>query len=241
MTDALLKRVQPGAAKNAFTEIRTFLRWCVKRRYIEHSPIEGMDSPARLISRERVLSDDELRLVWQAAGNSAFGSIVKLLILTGQRRSEIAGLRSDWLSDDGCTIPGNYTKNKRVHSFPMGALSGAVLSPIYPSQAGLLFSARGQSSSPFNGWSKAKAQLDKQANIEPWTLHDLRRTYATNLQRHGVRLEVIEALLNHVSGTRAGIVGVYNRHRYEPEMREAVGKYDEWFERTIIAANNEEA
>jgi integrase len=121
-----------------------------------------------------------------------------------------------------------------------------------------LFPARGSKNSPtpFNGWSKAKAQLDKKISgnsgqleqfdknvddhfrhltkkVEPWCLHDLRRTYATNLQRLEIKLEVIEALLNHVSGTRAGRVGVYNRHRYESEMREAVETYERWFTQTI--------
>jgi integrase len=97
-----------------------------------------------------------------------------------------------------------------------------------------------------NGWSKAKVGLDRTIAISrggegdprplpPWTLHDLRRTYATNLQRLGVKLEVIEALLNHVSGTRAGIVGVYQRHAYEGEMREAVETFEVWFQRTILA------
>jgi integrase len=106
-----------------------------------------------------------------------------------------------------------------------------------------MFPARGlgpTNPKPFNGWNKRKGLLDKRVGdilpfpAEPWTLHDLRRTYATNLQRLGVKLEVIEALLNHVSGTRAGIVGVYQRHAYEAEMREAVEKFEEWLHRTFL-------
>jgi hypothetical protein len=118
----------------------------------------------------------------------------------------------------------------------------------------LLFSARGSDGTkPFNGWSKAKAQLDKkisqllaenrdgsgvtanrQEEAEPWTLHDLRRTYCTNLQRLGVRLEVIESLVNHVSGSRSGVAGIYQRHRWEKEMREAVFLYEKWIQCDII-------
>lgn len=270
VTDRLLRRDQPGAANHAFTAIKTFLRWCVKRRYIQHSPIEALDRPSRVAARERVLNDEELRIVYKAAGScGTFGEIVKLLILTGQRRSEIGSLRQEWCSlksgsetqkgsllsapykgqndDDSrpsisrpqsatICIPSEYTKNKKSHQFPVGDLTTSLLLRLQTNASSTFyFPARNLTSSPFSGWSKAKAQLDKKANINPWTLHDLRRTYATNLQRLGIRLEVIEALLNHVSGTRAGIVGVYNRHRYEAEMREAVETHDLWFTKVILS------
>jgi integrase len=283
ITDKLAKDT-PGTARHAFSEARAFFRWCVQRRYIPHSPLEGLKPvPAR--TRDRVLSDDELRAVWRAAdameGHS--GIVVKLLILTGQRRGEISALRGEWITgvteteansnyvsseSTACGVaqlvehsavnrvvagsspaaaaiclPSSITKNKRSHTFPIGSLTLATL----PSTSGLLFPARGSTDTPFNGWSKAKAQLDKKvcsllaengqataAHVQPWTLHDLRRTYATNLQRLGTRLEIIEALLNHVSGTRAGIVGVYQRHRYEAEMREAGEAYERWFSETIL-------
>ena len=100
VTDRLIKKEQPGAANHAFTAIKTFLRWCVKRRYIQHSPIEGIDLPARATSRERVLTDDELRTLWRALGKTPqpFGDILRLLVLTGQRRSEIASLKAEWCS-----------------------------------------------------------------------------------------------------------------------------------------------
>jgi integrase len=135
----------------------------------------------------------------------------------------------------------------------MGAFAGSVLQSVKLTTASdtettaFLFPARGGSGNCFNGWSKGKAQLDKKIvdilspdinqkpiSFTPWTLHDLRRTYATNLQRLGIKLEVIEALLNHVSGTRAGIVGVYQRHAYETEMREAVTTFDAWFSANIL-------
>jgi integrase len=258
VTDRLLKKGQPGAANHAFTSVRTFLRWCVKRRYIHHSPIEGIELPSKAGSRERVLTDDELSTVWTAADKIGghFGDIVKLLILTGQRRSEIGSLKAAWCSlpsskdgNGGATpvslaiggedtqpsicLPSEITKNRRAHAFPIGALAAAILSSNIKDGTTTLFPARGSTSTPFNGWSKAKAQLDRKALIAPWVLHDLRRSYATNLQRLGIRLEVIEALLNHVSGTRAGIVGVYQRHNFLPEMHAAVALWETHL-RTIL-------
>jgi integrase len=201
-----------------------------------------MEKPPLPKSRERVLTDDELRAVWKAAGKISvpFSQIVKFLIGTGQRRSEIGSMQFEWLDlENGtCTIPASVTKNRRPHTFPVGRGLLELRSPRLPGSGPYVFSARGSDGGkPFNSWSKAKASLDRKvaehlgANTKliPWTLHDLRRTYATNLQRLGIKLEVIEALLNHVSGTRAGIVGVYQKHRYEAEMREAVGTFERWF------------
>lgn len=235
LTDDLANTV-PGTARHVFCEARTFFRWCVQRRLLQHSPLEGLEPPTPAGCRERVLADEELRVVWRAAEQieGHYGKIVMLLILSGQRRSEIAGISSEWLDleKQTCSFPSSITKNRRSHLFPIGEICRNILVSV--NTTSYLFPARGSTTKPFNGWSKAKAQFDKVAAIEPWTLHDLRRTYATNLQRLGIRLEVIEGLLNHVSGTRAGIVGVYNRHRYETEMREAVGLHDRWFKETIL-------
>jgi integrase len=240
VTDALLKKGQGGAANHAFTAIRTFLKWSTRRRYIHHSPIEAIELPSKNKSRERVLNDEELRAVWRAADETGypFGDIIKLLILTGARRTEIGSLRAEWVDFDKQLIclPKEICKNRRSHTFPLGALSSTLIMRGSSTATGLLFPNQ-QKTLPFNSWSKAKAQLDKkiQSKLEckiqckPWTLHDLRRTYCTNLQRLGVRLEVIESLVNHVSGTRSGVAGVYQRHRWEAEMREAVATYEKRF------------
>jgi integrase len=169
----------------------------------------------------------------------------------------INGLVSPSLYSEACTtkpayqaticIPSTHTKNKRSHTFPIGSMCLSLLTQCSTKDTtSYLFPARGSKNSPkpFNGWSKAKAQLDKKVGdklslpLQPWTLHDLRRTFATNLQRLSIKLEVIEALLNHVSGTRAGITGVYQRHRYEAEMREAANSYEAWFTKNIIGGTN---
>ncbi len=241
ITDGMIAAGHPSAANHAHIAIRNFLGWCVRRRYLPHSPINDLERPAKAVSRERTLTDEELRAVWRAAGQCSrpFSAIVRLLIVSGQRRGEIGGMRREWFDLEArtCTFPSEITKNSRTHHIPIGGIAHALLSECQAqSDTSLLFPARGTGASPraFNGWSKAKPRLDGKASIDPWTLHDLRRTYATNLQKLGVKLEVIEALLNHVSGTRAGIVGVYQRYRYEVEMREAVDLINVWFTRVIL-------
>jgi len=154
-------------------------------------------------------------------GPGPFNGIVRMAILTGQRRDEVAGMTWAELSDNAWTIPASRTKNGATHIVPLSAQTQDLLRS--PPQFGeLVFPGlRG----PFNGWSKAKAALDVKSGGTNWRLHDLRRTAATGLQRLGVRLEVTEQVLNHVSGSRAGIVGVYQRHDFALEKRAAL---DAW-------------
>jgi integrase len=202
-----------------------FFNWCIRRHYLDTSPCARMVA-GRSTSRARVLSDAELKAVWCAC-DGTFGTIVKLLILTGQRRGEIGSLPWDWVNEEARTIsfPASMKKNGRAHSIPFGPMTYEVLDSFGSHK--VIFLARGKET-PFNGWSKSKTALDKLSDTSNWTLHDLRRTFATNLQKLGVGLEVIEALLNHVSGTKAGIVGVYQRHDYMPEMREAVERWEKY-------------
>lgn len=167
-----------------------------------------------------------------------FGHIVALLILTGQRRNEIASLEWEHIIHDTITIPADIAKNHREHTFPYGPLVRQVLNDIPASakQSQYVFPARfetmrGKPTTIFNAWSKSKAAFDKQLkDIEPYKLHDLRRTFATTLQRIGIPLEVREKLLNHISGSQAGIVGVYNVHGFEAEMQQAIAKYDDFMQ-----------
>lgn len=215
---AITDKCAPSEAEHLHRAARAFLRWCVRRRLLQHSPLDGLEAPSKWKPRERVLSDDELRAVWRAtADGGTFSHIVRLLILTGARRSEVAHMR---LEGSVVALDASVTKNRRAHRFPVGDTAQCILE-AHPALS-------------WNGWSKAKAQLDKKAKIAPWTLHDLRRTYATNLQRLGIKLEVIEALLNHASGTRAGIVGVYQKHRFWEEMCEATETYERWLRENII-------
>jgi integrase len=226
----------PAEANHAFSVIRTFLRFCVKRRYLNHSPIEGMSLPSRVLRRDRVLTDTELPLIYRASNavGYPFGCIVQLCILTGQRRGEIGALRWDYIdqTERTVTLPPSLTKNNRQHTFPYGDMTAAILNGIPILACGYLFPARGNDAAPFSGWSKCKLALDKAVRgaghaVTPWTLHDLRRTFATNLAALGIAPHVVERLLNHASGTISGIAAIYNRFQYMDEMRAAIALWEE--------------
>ena len=157
--------------------------------------------------RERVLTPAELKAIWDACPDGAFGTCVKLLIVTGQRRGEIQHLTLD---DDLAAISSLFTKNHRSHTFPVGSMGRALLSE----------------DRAFNGWGKAKAQLDRKIDLTDWTLHDLRRTYATIHAQLGTPPHIIEALLNHKSGIISGVAATYNRFQYLDEMRLATARYE---------------
>ncbi len=204
--------------------------WAVKRG--ARSPLTHSSTcPSRLRpKRERVLADDEFAAIWRATdGAGPFNGIVRLLVLTGQRREEVAGMAWTELSDDlqTWTIPASRTKNGRAHIVPLSEPAREILRSAHRFGDDLVFPGlRG----PFNGWSKAKAALDAKSGVTNWRLHDLRRTAATGLQRLGVRLEVTEQVLNHIAGSRAGIVGVYQRHDFASEKRAAL---DAWGEHVL--------
>jgi integrase len=198
-------------------------RWAIKRGALSENPFASLPvTPTD--RRERTLSDDELAAVWRATdGPGPFSGIVRMLILTGQRREEVAGMTWAELADDAWTIPASRAKNGATHIVPLSAQAQGLLRGV-PRFGELVFPGlRG----PFNGFSKAKAALDAKSRVTNWRLHDLRRTAATGLQRLGVRLEVTEQVLNHVSGSRAGIVGVYQRHDFASEKRAALEAWGE--------------
>jgi integrase len=249
---------------------RAAFSWSIKRGMLSDNPFSGLPIMGRVAARERVLSDVELGEVWRAAGkmSAPYGSIVRLLILTGARKSEVAGMSWAELSDDLCvwTIPAQRAKNGVPHIVPLSNPARDLLRRLLPDDdaearrvlrerkaAGALVLA-GMKGTPFEGWSKAKRALDAgiiqartdeavHSGNEPeplsgFRLHDLRRTLATGLQRLGVRLEVTEAVLNHVSGARAGIVGVYQRHDWAAEKRAAL---DAWAKDVLACAEKRDA
>ncbi len=236
--------------RNVFAQVRKLFAWAVDRGDIERSPLEGFKGPSTVASRDRVLSDDELEVVWLAAGDLAypFGTLVRFLIATGQRRDECAGIswgeldqaQAEWV------IPASRAKNKSAHTVPLNALAVALLDALsngdkWPKK-GLVFTTNGVT--PVSGYSRAKARLDKLVTkrnkdepLTPWRLHDLRRTLATGLQRLGVRFEVTEAVLNHVSGSKSGVAGVYQRHDWKQEKRDALDAWAAHIERVLHGAD----
>jgi integrase len=233
---------------------RAAFAWAVKRGAVHANPFGALPISNGIAKRERVLTDDEIGEIWRAAGKVAapYGNIVRLLILTGQRRGEVAGMSWGELADDLATwtMPGERTKNGALHMVPLSTPArdllrallleheGDARREIEDRRAKGMLVLPGVLGTPFAGWSKAKVALDKAiadagakaaadagisaAPFAPWNVHDLRRTVATGLQRLGVRLEVTEAVLNHVSGSRGGIAGVYQRHNWAGEKRAAL-------------------
>jgi integrase len=196
--------------------------WTVKRGTVASNPFERVPV-APTVRRDRVLSDDEIRRVWRATeGPGAFNAIVRALLLTGQRREEVSGLKSSEL-DPGLsvwTLPGARSKNSRPHIIPISAQMETLLrAQACVSGTDLVFPGE---RSIFSGWSKSKARLDRRSGVSGWTLHDLRRTAATGMAELGIAPHVIEAVLNHASGHKAGVAGIYNQARYASEMRRAL-------------------
>ena len=226
-------KTSPTERNHAFYAIRTLMNWAAREELIGKNPLAGMRAPHPVKFRERVLSESELTTIWQAAQAYPYpyGPIVCLLLLTGQRRGEVAALRWNWIdeAERTITLPADQTKNHRAHTFPYGDAVAIILSKI-PRFADddLLFPSRTAGGTVFSGWSKCKARFDADlVGVEPYTLHDLRRTFASTLARLGTPIHVTEKLLNHVSGTISGVAAVYNRHSYIEEMRLSVSTYEQ--------------
>jgi integrase len=237
--DAIVKRGTPSAANHAFAAIRRFFNWCVERGHLDHSPCIGMKAPSKVVSRDRVLKDEELAAIWLAAEKMGwpFGSLVQLLILTGQRRNEISGLCWQHLDlDQGLwTQPAEGNKSARVHVVPLSPLASQIIRSLPRVHDKFVFPARGKDN-PISGFSKWKRKLDELSGVRNWTLHDLRRTAATGMAALSVPPHIVELVLNHQSGTLGGIAGIYNRFQYLEERREALELWSKHFEDIIRKA-----
>lgn len=258
---------QPAVRRNVFAVLRILFNWAVDRGDIGASPIAAMKAPANAASRDRVLSDEELSLALRAADEigKPFGPFYRLLFFTGQRRDECSGL--DWSELDRAmatwTLPGSRTKNGNPHIVPLAPVlvtmfddlagQSASTKPQWPKR-GLVFTTNGVS--PISGYSRAKARLDQLiaglaakdaaesgsglVSMQPWRIHDARRTLATGFQRLGVRFEVTEAVLNHSSGaSRSGVAAVYQRHEWADEKRAALNAWAEFIDRLINPADGD--
>jgi integrase len=227
--DSIVERGAPSGANHALAAIRKCFNWCVERGLIESSPCSTIKKPAKAEARERVLSDDELRSIWQAAEAIGYplGVMVQLLLLTAQRRNEVVGMR--WqdvdLSSAIWTIPGELAKSGRPHLVPLSARTHSCLASLPRLHESFVFPARGNGTTTFSGFSKLKAKIDQLSGVQAWTLHDLRRSAATHMGRLGVAPHVVERILNHMSGSFRGVAGVYNRFQYLPEMREGLERW----------------
>jgi len=234
--------VSDPQARVSHARLSKFFSWALSQRLVEKNPCAGVWRPDVEQARDRVLSDDEIRWFWEAAGSLGAPQerTLKLCLLSGARRGEVAGMTWDELDLDNRTwsLPASRVKNKRPHVIPLSDTALELIGDRPDSPKGFIFSTDG-GRAHVQDWSKIKKKLDARmselagAPIPPWRIHDLRRTCASGLQRLGVRLEVTEAILNHVSGSFAGVVRVYQRHKYEPEKRAALERWAERVEQIV--------
>lgn len=222
----------PFAANRARAALSRFFSWAIGEGVAYDNPTTGTNKPAQEIARDRVLSDAELKLVWTLTLPGDYQAIVRLLVLTAARRDEVAGMAWSELEGSAWTIPADRAKNGKPLILDLPPAAMAILAAL-PRREGrdLIFGSR---SGPFSGFGKPKAALDasmlvalradrgSKAALPPWRLHDLRRTAATRMADLGVQPHVVEALLNHISGSKAGVAGIYNRATYRDEKRAAL-------------------
>ena len=201
------RKTVPATTAHEIKAYKTLFNWCQAEDLTDRNPFSHLT--VQFHSRERVLTDHEISTIW-SYDYPPYSHIIKLLILTGQRRGDIWQLQPGWIDGDLVTIPAAHYKTNRSHTFPLSPLAQQYIS-FAP------FS--------FNGWSKSKVRMDQHTGVTNYRLHDLRRTFITTMASLGVRIEVTERLVGHKE-TTGGIVGVYNRYNYLPEMRDALTVYE---------------
>ena len=239
LLDKIVDRGAPIVANRTLAAFRRMCGWAVERGIIDASPCDRVKAPASEKSRDRVLSDEELRLAWEAFEKTGwpFGPHAQLLLLTGSRLREVAEMR--WqeidLAAKTWTIPKERSKNGVAHEIPLSSAALQILESLPRIDGGngapgFVFTPTGRA--PLSGFSRAKEQFDaaildatraaKIAEPEHWTIHDLRRTAASGMAGLGIAPHVFEAVLNHKSGTIKGVAAVYNRYSYSAEKRAAL-------------------
>jgi integrase len=250
----LLESIKDGGhavtANRVRTHLGTFFNWCVERDILTASPMQGVKAVAKEQARERALSDDEIRWLWRACDGEGrpWGALGKVLLLTGQRLSEVAGMTEAEVAGDVWHLPAARVKNGRAHDVPLSEAVRAILeAPGRPHGPGGLFfttSARAPVSSFHRARGRLHAAMERIAAeergapvaIAHWTFHDLRRTCATGMAGLGIPVRVTEAVLNHVSGAGGGIVAVYQRHDYAAEKRQALEAWARRVEAIVTGA-----
>jgi len=232
---AIEKASGPASANRARSALSKFYKWAIGEGLCKANPVRDTNlREGENEARDRVLSDKEIATVWLNCPDSDYGNILKLILLTGCRREEIGGLM--WseidLTAKTITLPGSRTKNGLDFVIPLSDTALSILSKI-ERRGDCVF---GKKANGLSGWSKPKRDLDAVAQIEAWTVHDLRRTVATKLAESPVSVQphIVEACLNHISGHKSGVAGTYNRAQYQPEKKEALDRWAHHL-KTIVA------
>jgi len=225
-------RSGPVEANRVRASLSAFFSWAIGQGFVEHNPVAGT-VPRKEKARDRVLSPAELQAIWTAtAGDDDYSAIIRLLLLTGCRANEIGGLAYGEIVGDKIVLPAARTKNGRDHIVPLSAPAQAILA-ARPRMFGSEFVfGRGDNGRGFTGWSSTKVLIDARikaagAKVKDWVNHDIRRTVATKMADSppdglGIQPHIVEAVLNHVSGHKHGVAGIYNRASYETEKRAAL-------------------
>jgi integrase len=219
----------PISARKAYDDIRAMIGWAVTRGDLDHNPVEGMQGPANSKARERVLTDKEIRALWQADFSPCCHQVLKFCLVTAQRLGEVTGLQRSELNLDRrlWDIPGSRTKNGHPHTVPLSPLAMEII------EAG----SKGNRVFPIKSVSVSQAVNGAQLGLAHWTAHDLRRTALTHMAQLGVAPIVLGHIANHRTTTKAGItLGVYVQHQYEKEKRQALELWADRLEGIISGA-----
>jgi integrase len=225
------RKLNIGKARRQFAALSSFFGWAIKRRRVPINPCAGVYKPPPPPARERTLNDDELAVFWMACNEvgAPFGAVFQIMLLSGCRLREASDMARNELEDHAWTIPGTRTKNGRSLTLTLPRAALQIIDSVPKISNGFVFSSNG--STPVSGFSRAKGQLDKEMTriagkpVAPWRLHDLRRTAASGMAKIGIQLPIIEKILNHVSGSFAGIVSVYQKHEFTLEKADALHRW----------------
>lgn len=229
---ALLARIGaangPIAANNVRRDLSAFFAWCCREGLIDANPAAHTNKFASR-SRSRLLTDPEIKAIWLATadGGDAYCSIIRLLLLTGARRSEIGGLRwSEFVDELSISLPPERTKNGAAHVIPLPAAAVDIIK-AQPCEGDHVFA--GERGGEFKTWSRNKERLDERSGVTNWTVHDFRRFFSTSLhERLGVAPHICESLLGHHQG---GVASVYNRSAYLNEKRVTLARWADFLVR----------
>jgi integrase len=258
--DALMDADHPYMANRVFAHTRKFFNWCAERHWISEPPTKHISRPGEEEARDRVLLNEEIERLWRGCDGLGwpFGPYIKLLLVTGQRRNEVAGMKWEHidLGNKLWTLPKEETKAKRQHEVPLSPMAMELLETV-PHNGKYVFSTTGKT--PISGFSKAKERCDKamartqleamgkkkwtdkefEKNLIPaWRLHDIRRTVASGMAEIGIAPHVIEKVLNHSTGQISGVAAVYNRHTYLREKTEALNAWANALESIVRPSDN---
>ena len=235
LLDDMVDRGAPVMANRVLAALRKFFNWCLERDIVEANPAGGISPPGDVRSRDRVLTEAEIKKLWEAwdAIGWPFGPYFKLLLITGQRRNEVANMRWEDINPEKSlwTLPREFTKSDRVHEVPLSSLAKDIVASL-PNRGPYVFTTTGNTA--ISGFSKPKKRVDELSGVRDWKLHDLRRTAASGMAKLNVAPHVVEKILNHQTGSISGVAAVYNRYAYQPERREALVKWADLLESLIV-------